>query len=222
MKKIIAILGDYYHDDGILKQSIGNALQRSKTKAEHIKVEYVKVEQLAKKLQEGPDAVILSKTNKLNPTERNMECWMDKNLETQISQYVHQGGGWFVWHSGLSSFECLEGYYSMVRGKFDFHPPEHLVVTYQYNERPEMICKEINTFQVTDEHYFVTCVERETNVFLYANSSKGKSAAGWKHEYGKGRVICLTPSHTLEGLLNIEFSKLLLKSLKWCCGMSLI
>jgi type 1 glutamine amidotransferase len=220
MKKIIAILGDYYHDDGILKQSIENALQRSKTETENIKIEYVKVEQLAEKLQERPDAVILSKTNKLNPTERNIECWMDKNLETQICQYVHQGGGWFVWHSGLSSFECLEGYYSMVRGKFDFHPPEHLDVTYQYNERPEMIWKEINTFQVTDEHYFVTREERETNVFLYANSSKGKSAAGWKHEYGKGRVICLTPSHTIEGLLNIEFSKLLLMSLKWCCGMS--
>ncbi|MFP3126569.1 ThuA domain-containing protein [Ectobacillus funiculus] len=222
MKKIIAILGDHFHDESTLKQSLNKAVHRLKAEEEHIRVEYIKIEQLVAKLQERPDAVILSKANKLNPTERNVEYWMDENLAIQICQYVHQGGGWLVWHSGLSSYERLECYNSMVKGKFDFHPREHLIVTYQYNESSDMLWKETDSFQVTDEHYFVTCEEGETNVFLHATSPKGKTVAGWKHEYGKGRVICLTPSHTKEGLLNLEFSKLLFMSLKWCCGMARI
>jgi type 1 glutamine amidotransferase len=178
------------------------------------------VEQLPEKLQERPDSVILSKANKLNPTERNLEYWMDQKLEKQICQYVYQGGGWFVWHSGLSSYEFLEGYYSMVRGKFDVHPDEHLIVHYQQIESSNITGKDTHSFQAADEHYFVTCEERETNVFLYALSTKGKTAAGWKHGYGKGRVMCLTPAHTKEGLLNLEFSKLLLMSLKWCCRVT--
>lgn len=220
MKRIIAILGDHYHDEGILKQSLNKAFNSLKTESEHIKLEYIKVGQLTEKLQERPDAVILSKTNKLNPTKLSVEYWLDPKLEKQICQYVDQGGGWFVWHSGLSSYEYLEGYYSMVRGKFDYHPPEHLIVNYQYNESSEMIRKDNQSFQVKDEHYFVTCEESQTNVFLHAISQKGKTIAGWKHVYGKGRVICLTPSHTTEGLLNPEFSQLLLMSVKWCCQMA--
>jgi type 1 glutamine amidotransferase len=220
MKKIIAILGDYYHDEGLLKQSLNTAFNSSATREECISLEYIKVEQLAEKLQEQPDAVILSKANKLNPTEPSVEYWMDKNLEKQICQYVDQGGGWLVWHSGLSSYELLEDYYSMVRGKFDFHPPEHLDVTYQFNESSEMIPKHNTSYQVSDEHYFVTCEESQTNVFLHAISPKGKTIAGWKHPYGKGRVICLTPSHTKEGLLHPEFIQLLSLSVKWCCRMA--
>lgn len=219
MKKIIGILGDHYHDEGLLKQSLNIAFDRLVTSSENIKLEYITVEQLAEKLLERPDAVILSKANKLNPTERIVDYWMDTKLENQICQYVDQGGGWLVWHSGLSSYEYLENYYSMVKGKFDFHPPEHLIVNYQYNETSEMTWKDLRPFQVNDEHYFVTCEESETNVFLHANSSKGKTIAGWKHEYGKGRVICLTPSHTTEGLLNPEFSKLISMSVNWCCRM---
>lgn len=218
MKKIIAILGDYYHDMELLQKSLNKATQR----LINIRVEYIEVEQLAEKLQERPDIVILSKTNKLNHKVKNVEYWMDKKLEKQICQYVHEGGGWFVWHSGLSSYEFLEDYYSMVRGKFDFHPSEHLDVAYQCKDKDttDMIRIKNDLFMVRDEHYFVTCEESKTNVFLHAISHKGKTVAGWKHEYGKGRVICLTPSHTEEGLLNIEFSKLLLTSLNWCYGES--
>jgi type 1 glutamine amidotransferase len=218
MKKIIAILGDYYHEEVLLQQSLYKAVETLTTDTEQIKVEYIKVEQLAEKLQERPNAVILSKGNKINPTEKNAEYWMNEILEKQICQYVHQGGGWFLWHSGLSSYECFKDYYSMVRGKFDFHPSKHQVVTYQ-NNNTDIMWKENISFQVTDEHYFVTCEERKTNVFLYAKSIKGKTVAGWRHEYGKGRVICLTPAHTKEGLLNLEFGKLLSLSLKWCSGI---
>lgn len=212
MKKILAILGDYYHEEWLLQQSLDKAIETYTTELEQIEIEYIKVEQLAEKLQEQPDVVILSKGNKLNPKEKYPSIWLDEILENQICQYVYQGGGWFSWHSGLSSYESFKDYYSMIRGKFDFHPNKHQLVTYQNN-------KENVLFQVLDEHYFVTCEERKTDCFLYAISGEGKTVAGWRHEYGKGRVICLTPSHTREGLLNLEFCKLLSFSLKWCSGI---
>ncbi|MDP4106090.1 MAG: hypothetical protein Q8935_14225 [Bacillota bacterium] len=96
MKKIIAILGDYYHEEGVIQRSLNKALETLTTHVDQIKVEYINVEQLAEKLQERPEAVILSKGNKLNPKEINAEYWMNEILEKQICQYVHQGGGWFL------------------------------------------------------------------------------------------------------------------------------
>ncbi|MCC3359138.1 ThuA domain-containing protein [Bacillus sp. REN16] len=218
MKKIIALLGDHYHDKRLLQKSLMKAMEKLKLESGVLRIEYIEVEQLAEKLQEKPDAVILSKQNKRNPTAENVEYWMDEKLEKQICEYVHSGGGWLVWHSGLSSYEVREDYYSMVKGKFDFHPSELLDVAYQWNNTDDNLRILDAAYNVRDEHYFVTCEERKTNVFLHAISEKGKTVAGWKHEYGKGRVICLTPSHTEEGLLHDEFTNLLFSSLTWCCG----
>ncbi|MBD1382282.1 ThuA domain-containing protein [Metabacillus arenae] len=214
-KQILAILGDYYHEEGIIAQALHHAVQELKAEGIHIDVEYILADQLVERLQDRPDAVILSKANKLNPTENHIINWMDEHVEREICQYVKGGGGWFGWHSGLSSYEFLDDYYSMVRGKFDFHPPEQRIVSYIPTDHTKVIST-IDRFEIVDEHYFVTCDEQNTNVFLQAISNAGSSIAGWNHEYGKGRVICLTPSHTKEGLLHRGMIDLFSQSLKWC------
>ncbi|PMC38044.1 trehalose utilization [Bacillus sp. UMB0899] len=207
MKKVFALIGDYYHQ----KENISLSLNKTIKMFQEVEVEYIKAEQLEVKLLEQPDVVVLYKANKLNPIDENVEFWMDDKLEEKVCQYVQQGGGWFVWHSGLSSYESLGKYYEMVRGKFDFHPSEHELVSYQPTGEPAIVK---DHFVLLDEHYFVTCDEANTNVFLRAVSPKGNTIAGWTHAYGGGRVVCLTPAHTKEGLINIEMMNILANSLK--------
>ncbi|MGM0876536.1 MAG: ThuA domain-containing protein [Bacillota bacterium] len=218
-KRILAILGDYYHKEELLSQSLDNAVQKVRDKGEQIEVEYITENQLVEKLQLQPAAVVLSKANKLNPTDRQVKNWMDKNCANAICQYVKNGGGWFAWHSGLSSYENLNDYYSMVRGKFDYHPTEHRVVTYSPKSNPSFLPIKVH-FEMVDEHYFVTCDEVNTNVFLRADSTDGSSISGWSHEYGNGRVIALTPAHNKEGLLHYNMIELLSQTLKWSCGIA--
>ncbi|WP_158638602.1 ThuA domain-containing protein [Metabacillus litoralis] len=211
MKKVIALLGDYYHQEANISPALNHALLKLKNEGEQMEVEYIKAEQLTEKLQEHPDIVVLYKANRLNPTEEKPRYWMCEKLEEKICQYVKQGGSWFVWHSGLSSYENFKKYYEMVQGKFDFHPSEHQHVSYQPTGEVTTIR---NQFSMVDEHYFVTCDESNTDVFLRAVSAKGNTVAGWTHAYGMGRVVCLTPAHNKEELVSNEMVDLLAKSLK--------
>ena len=87
-----------------------------------------------------------------------------------------------------------------------YHPPGLQDVTYIQKEK---------TFILADEHYFVTCDEANTEVYLRSTGVNGDSIAGWKHRYGKGKVCCLTPAHTKEGMVNENVSSLLASKIDW-------
>ncbi|MBD8068647.1 ThuA domain-containing protein [Bacillus sp. PS06] len=218
MKRVLAILGDYYHEEVSRVEALNAVVKRGIEEGNPVEVEYITYEELMVKLKDRPDAVILSKANQLNPVESPTSYWMDLKIEKEVCEYVNNGGGWFVWHSGLSSYEMVGNYYSMVRGKFDYHPSEQQVVSYFPVENTNTIT-DIQPFEMKDEHYFVTCDEQHTNVFLRAISQDGSSIAGWSHEYGKGRVICITPGHSKVAMMDEAVTELLYNSLKWSCRM---
>lgn len=212
-KRIIAMVGDFYHKEEWAVASLNKALER----LPEVTVEYALAENIIENLQTNPDAVVLFKENRLNPQDEVIETWMDDEVATAISQYVQDGGGWVAWHSGLASYENIEKYTSMLRGYFEYHPDKHQVVTYKMVAGTEITSDE-SEFEFLDEHYFVFCDEDNTNIFLTSESVDGSSIAGWTHEYGKGRVVCLTPAHLEEGLLNQMLTSLLANSIKLSCG----
>lgn len=207
-KRIIAMVGDFYHKEEWAVASLNKALE----KLQEVSVEYASAENIIEHLQSKPDAVVLFKENRLNPQDEEIQTWMDDEVASAISQYVQDGGGWVAWHSGLASYENIEAYTSMLKGYFEYHPDKHQVVTYKTVEGTT-IAKN-GEFEFLDEHYFVFCDEENTNVFLTSESVDGSSIAGWTHEYGKGRVVCLTPAHLEEGLLNPMMTSLLANSIK--------
>ncbi|MCM3110987.1 ThuA domain-containing protein [Lederbergia lenta] len=207
--RIVAMLGDYYHKQEWAVQALNKALEN----ISEIDVEYKQTDNLIKMLESKPKLVILFKENRLNPEDENVKLWMNKEVALAISQYVKEGGVWIAWHSGLASYDDIEKYTSMLKGHFVHHPEKHQRVTYTTEIGTEIIdCHE--KFAFVDEHYFVDCDEEKTNIFLRSESVDGSSIAGWTHEYGKGRVICLTPAHLQEGLLHPMMITLLSNSLK--------
>ncbi|MBS4205949.1 ThuA domain-containing protein [Lederbergia citrea] len=208
-KRVIAFVGDFYHKKEWAVASLNKALES----VPEVSVEYLSAENMIEHLRSNPDSVILFKENRLNPQDDEIKTWMDDEVASAISEYVKEGGCWIAWHSGLASYENITEYTSLLKGYFEHHPDKHQVVTYISEPGTDIIDHHVQ-FEILDEHYFVYCDEDNTNVFLKSKSVDGSSIAGWTHEYGHGRVVCLTPAHLEEGLLHPIFIELLTNSIK--------
>lgn len=215
-KRVVAILGDFYHDKMLAKRSFELAVQQ----LNQVNFEYTTVSNIVEILKSKPDTVILFAENRLNPQDDQVHTWMDDQAAKAICNYVKDGGSWIAWHAGLASYERFDDYTELLRGYFEYHPIEHQVVTY-YADNPSSLVDQMDKIEFLDEHYFVCCDEENTNVFLRSKSVDGSSIAGWEHLYGKGHVICLTPAHREEGLLHPWMIKLLVNSLKLSCNIKI-
>ena len=220
MKRVIAIVGDYYHNGDISRDALDWALDPL-IDARELKVEYVPWEGLQEQLSSRPDAVVLFKENRLNPKDPEPELWMSETAAQAIKAYVDSGGGWLAWHSGLASYQYAEDqiYTNLLRGHFVSHPELNEGVRYTGSIPSPAGLGEAVDFTIQDEHYFVECDTDHTEVFLRSESEDGESIAGWRHGYGAGRVCCLTPAHKREGLLHSDFSEVLRSAVLWCCGL---
>ena len=214
MKRIVAIIGDYYHRKEWIQASLEQALTILNAN-QQVECAIIQTSELINELENKPDAVILCKEDRLNPTDENTETWMTEMMSDSIAQYVEQGGGWLSWHSGLASYSTDSSYSKVVKGYFEYHPEQHSQVKY-ISIKDEAFGP--ISFELLDEHYFVNVKEKETNVFLESESEDGSSFAGWYHDYGQGRVCCLTPAHNKEGLLDQDFTQLLANTIEWVSG----
>ena len=212
MKKIISILGDYYHSHDLALTALENTLANINSQTV---LEDIPVEKLSEALDENPALIILEKINRLNPNEAVAQDWMTTELEKRITDYVYGGGSFIAWHAGLAGY-LKDGLFSrMLGGYFISHPQENRITGYSSVE-PLFLTDKPYCFQAPDEHYFMKCDTAHTNVFLVSESDDGKCEAGWAHEYGSGRVLCITPTHRVEGFTNPEMIRLLADSIKWC------
>jgi type 1 glutamine amidotransferase len=212
VKKIFSVLGDYYHSHDMASEALGKALASMNSRAV---LEDIGADRLPAALEENPALVILDKINRLNPDGANAKDWMTPELEKRIVDYVGSGGSFIAWHAGLAGYPKDGPFIRMLGGSFITHPQENRITRYASAE-PLLITDKPYAFEVPDEHYFVECDTARTNVFLVSESADGRCEAGWAHEYGRGRVLCITPTHRLEGFSNPEMLRLLSDSIKWC------
>lgn len=205
MKKILALVGDYYHNhDNFLNtlESVAKEIFPDCTILDS------NTETFEMFLQRIPDAIVIAKENRVNPQDEEVKYWMTEEIERKIKEYVENGGRLFVWHSGLASYPENGLFCSLVKGYFKFHPDKHKPVRYHSKGLSIFGGEEVD-FIIVDEHYFVYCDEENTNIYLYSESEDGKSIAGWWHSFGKGKVITLTPAHREDGLSDESFKNLL-------------
>lgn len=214
MKRILAIVGDYYHDAGLARQSLQQVAEPLVTSGQ-LEVTFAGAEQLEQELMTRPDLIVLFAEDRINPQDEQVRQWMTVQIAEQIERYVNEGGAWLAWHSGLASYPEEGVYVKMLRGHFLSHPEQHSKVTYTPLSGTELGPLG-DSFSFMDEHYFVACDEDETNVFMRSASVDGNSTAGWYHSYGSGRVACITPAHLSEGLLMPQFIDIMRSLIVWC------
>ena len=203
MKNVLALVGDYWHAEDMIRE----ALEKAAEAAGGIRLSFVGYGELAARLAERPDAVVLFKQNPLNAPEEEERPWMSPEIEEAIVRYVEGGGRWLAWHTGMAGYDRDGAYAKMLRGRFVHHPPMNNVTYIRASDGEEVMT-------LFDEHYFVEVDAERTNVFLRSRSAEGESLAGWEHAYGKGRVCCLTPAHAREALLDPKFQAYLAERLR--------
>ena len=214
-KKILTILGDFYHSHDLAYTAMEKAVADLQQKAgADIELIDSSVENLGEILKQKYDLVVLYKENRVNPTDEVVYNWMTSQLEQQITRYVKDGGSLLAWHSGLVSYESHEQFTEMLRGYFEYHPSKRQVKYTGVGSNTGIMPKE--AFEVLDEHYMIKAIPVENSVFLTSESTEGKVEAGWAHEYGNGRVCCLTPTHRAEGMTNEVMLDLLGQCVTWC------
>lgn len=214
--RIVAVLGDYYHDPILFKHTMDNILKTLQeiNQTNKITIDYVNREHLTDYLTTETDLVILASENRLNPDADDVKTWMTEQISEKIADYVLDGGAWLAWHSGLASYDNYPIYLNLLKGSFDYHPEEHKEVTYTVIDQEITPLKD-RSFSFEDEHYFVTCYTDETNVFMKSTSDVGNSLAGWYHNFGKGKVLCFVPAHNKVGLTHASTTQLLIQSIEW-------
>lgn len=219
LKKILSILGDYYHDHDMALEALKKAVDMlNKSGLDTFELVDSDVDGLENALSQKVDLVILGKEDRINPTDEVVHTWMKPGIEKKILDYVNNGGAWLAWHTGLACYDEAGAYTDMLGGYFLNHPSENKNVRYIPRKNVSGISL-AESFEVIDEHYFVKCNTDSSLVFLDAESVDGKSEAGWAREFGMGRVCCLTPTHREEGLSNRVMLKTLGDCIKWCCKL---
>lgn len=221
-KSVLALIGDYYHPASNIEPALRTAFSNLESLGYQLTL--IETDALLSQLNARPAAVILYKENRVNPEVQNPDNWMTAEIEKAIAGYVRSGGAWLAWHAGMASFPSPGDYTDMLRGSFEWHPKDHANVTYtpralgenDLNQHP--IISGIEPFDFPDEHYFVSVKTDETQVFLRSKSIDGESYGGWCHQFGNGRVCCVTPAHLAAALHHPQMQKLLVRSLKWCVG----
>ncbi|TDO85271.1 trehalose utilization protein [Halanaerobium saccharolyticum] len=191
MKKVLALVGDYYHPSDYLKQALKMIIKNNYQLDIYSNHQEVDWEGLMKY-----DVLILATWGKINDPE-DEAYWLDQYHEKKIDQFLAEGGKLFLVHSGTASYPKDGLFREIAGGHFIQHPEEHPQITVKA-AADNSLTQGIKDFEITDEQYFMD-VDPEVEIFLKAESDQfGESTAGWCKNYKKGKVIVLTPGHTLE------------------------
>jgi type 1 glutamine amidotransferase len=129
-------------------------------------------------------------------------------------EYVRQGNGLLVLHSGSAGYQETPILRSLLGGVFLHHPPQGPVTVEPKPGHP--LATGSAAFTLTDEYYFMACDDPQVDVFLTTTSKHGTQPGGWTRRDGQGRVCMLTPGHNLEVWLHPSYQALLRNALEWC------
>ncbi|MFW5686970.1 MAG: ThuA domain-containing protein [Halanaerobium sp.] len=192
MKKVLALVGDYYHPSDYLKKALKMIIKKNYQLDIYSNHQEINWEGLLEY-----DVLILATWGKINdPADE--AYWLDEYHEKRIDHFLAEGGKLFLVHSGTASYPKDGLFRKIAGGHFIEHPEDHPEMTMEpAAENP--LTKGIKDFTIKDEQYFMDVDQEEVEVFLKAKSDQfGESTAGWSRDYKQGKVIVLTPGHSLE------------------------
>lgn len=210
MKKVMVLLHDYWHPRETIEPMLGLVFPKGRWD--------MTVTENAQDLLNGevPDLFVsfkdASEDNRV-PTP----LWCDDAWTAGLDERIkNHGMGFLAVHCGIA--DIPEDHFitrNILRAFFVNHPPQCEVSfePVKGNEITDGI--PAFTFSHVDEHYHIKIIG-DTEVLGYTVSQHGKQEALWRHEYGRGRVVGITPRHSYENLVQPEYLKLLVNCADWC------
>jgi len=213
-QKVIGFLGDFYHQKKPMETAIFKAAD---SVGLNFDCQFLTQSDFAYALAQMPEAIVIGAENRVNPEDAKVNVWLNDNIDDKLESYVENGGSLIVIHSGLASYPPESKFRKLTKGSFVSHPPEHCEVRYY---TPDLCGISDGSpsydFKILDEFYIVEVDVDQTNVFLYSSCNEhGTNLAGWYHNYGEGKVVCLVPTHNQKGFEHPETLRLFADVLKW-------
>lgn len=154
----------------------------------------------------------------------NSNPWFEEGVTEfgpqELRDYAAAGGALVVVHSGLTiggREHPQPAYTEAVGGYFLGHPPRemtHVEIT-QENE----ITRGVENFSERDEHYQIAVTAEDIEPFMQTTSAHGGTGiSGYRRRFGRGRVVALTPGHTLAVWENPHFQRLFKNAIRWAAN----
>ena len=159
-------------------------------------------------------AVILTKMNEVSAADRRP--WASEATGAAFLEYVRQGHGLLVIHSGSAGYEQVPTLRRLIGGAFNRHPPQ-CPVTLEPRAGHQLAAG-AEPFTLVDEHYFMDLDDDQADVFLTTVSEHGSQPGGWTRGEGAGRVCVLTPGHNVEIWLDPSYQAIVENALRWVAG----
>lgn len=206
--KILVLCGDRWHPPELIRAGLDFL------SGVEITFDYIEdANDWSPEIMQNYPGVILTKSNNVSATDQTE--WMTDSTQAAFAEYVSNGNGLLAIHSGTAEYEHKTVLRDLLGGVFVQHPEQCPVKIEPKAKHP--LCKEIDPFTITDEHYFMALDDLTADVFMVTRSIHGVQPGGWQREVGNGRIAVLTPGHNLEVWMHPSFQALLLSSLRWCC-----
>ena len=173
--------------------------------------------------------VMLCKCNQKSQADDS--AWMTAEVQQAFVDFVENGGGLLVVHSGTVPSETTEMMSRLIGCRFTFHPNRCPVTVAPILPHP--VTDGVGMFCEVDEHYRLEILSDDVKAIIasysaeqgekdkyeedpYHNATAWISAAGLVRTQGKGRVCVLTPGHIIEVWQNTQFQKTLANAIDWC------
>lgn len=156
--------------------------------------------------------VILTKSNNVSASDQTP--WVTDEVQTAFRDYVRNGNGLLVIHSGSAGYSELPVLRALLGGVFASHPPQCSVTVEPRAGDPLTAGSE--PFTIFDEHYMMDLDDKHARVFLRTTSEHGTQPGGWTRAEGEGRVCVLTPGHNVEVWLHASYQAVIRNALRWC------
>ena len=185
-RSVLVIWHDRWHPDTTYEKAVGELFGAWDLKTD-------KSMRTLAGAAKAPDLAILLSAGVAN------EDSLSEGEQNAICGMAESGMGVLFIHAGLTRIALDSPMYNLARARFIMHPEGRPPV---YNGAmpgaAHPVMEGIEPFEEADEHYFCYVDAEKTRPFLFSRSEHGTELAGWAHEYGKGRVCCLTAGHTAE------------------------
>lgn len=128
-----------------------------------------------------------------------------------VLEFVRQGGGLLCLHNGIS-LQTDERVFHLIGGGFLNHPQQEELA---FETTPSGILSDLPGFSMMEEPYqFALSGEAITPLLTYRYGSM-TCLGGWSREEGGGRIVFLTPGHTVQTFLKKEYQQMIIRSAKW-------
>jgi len=150
-----------------------------------------------------------------NGNEADPVVWMQPHQEDAIESFVQNGGAFLALHNSGWRYPWQGAYRRVLGGYYQFHPPLQPFDVYVVDPK-HPITKGVTDYEIADEQHFIWFDPDTVHLVTRSRGKDGReSAAGFAHEYGRGRVAYLGHGHRLHILQHPMAQKLMANAVNW-------